>query len=63
MVTSISATELEGIAAIDDPVRRNRWITQTYHQIALALQEALGTGNGTWCAFGVWALTDTAPVP
>ena len=38
-----------------DPVLRNLWITQRYHEFALQLRDA-GTGeDATWCAFAVWA--------
>lgn len=43
------------IAAISDPVLRNLWITQRYHELALALRECGARSDATWCAFAVWA--------
>ncbi|HET6964955.1 MAG TPA: hypothetical protein VFH58_09300 [Acidimicrobiales bacterium] len=45
----------EAIAGMDDPVLRNLWITQRYHELAMGLRDC-GTGeDATWCAFAVWA--------
>jgi len=43
------------IAAIDDPVLRNLWITQRYHELAVALRDWAAGPDATWCAFAVWA--------
>lgn len=43
------------IAQMDDPVLRNLWITQRYHELALALRDCGAGEDATWCAFGVWA--------
>src|SRR5215467_9316885 len=39
----------------DDAVRRNRLITQSYHDLSSALAGALGTENVNWCSFATWA--------
>ncbi len=38
-----------------DPVQRNLWITQRYHEFALQLRDAGAGEDATWCAFAVWA--------
>lgn len=38
-----------------DPVLRNLWITQRYHELALQLRDACAGEDATWCAFAVWA--------
>ena len=43
------------IAGMADPVLRNLWITQRYHDFAVALRDAGLAENATWCAFAVWA--------
>jgi ER-bound oxygenase mpaB/B'/Rubber oxygenase, catalytic domain len=43
------------IAAMTDPVLRNLWITQRYHELAVQLREAGAEEDATWCAFAVWA--------
>ena len=43
------------IAAMEDPVLRNLWITQRYHDLAIELREAGAGEEATWCAFAVWA--------
>ena len=43
------------IAQMADPVLRNLWITQRYHQFALQLRDAGAGEDATWCAFAVWA--------
>ncbi len=43
------------IAGMADPVLRNLWITQRYHEFAVALRDAGYGGEATWCAFAVWA--------
>jgi hypothetical protein len=45
----------DAIAAMPDPVLRNLWITQRYHELALELREAGAGEDATWCAFAVWA--------
>jgi hypothetical protein len=49
------AVSVEEIAAMQDPVLRNLWITQRYHELALQLRD-MGLGaDASWCAFAVWA--------
>lgn len=43
------------IAALLDAAQRNLQITQTYHELTVALTHLLGSENVTWCAFGTWA--------
>ncbi len=43
------------IAALPDAALRNLQITQTYHELTIALTQLLGSENVTWCAFGTWA--------
>jgi hypothetical protein len=43
------------IAGMADPVLRNLWITQRYHELAVALRDAGLGEDATWCAFAVWA--------
>ena len=38
-----------------DPVQRNLWITQRYHEFAVQLRDAGAAEDATWCAFAVWA--------
>jgi hypothetical protein len=38
-----------------DPVVRNLWITQRYHELAVALRDRGAAPDATWCAFAVWA--------
>ena len=38
-----------------DPAERNLRITQTYHELAVALVEQLGQINATWYAYATWA--------
>ncbi len=43
------------IAAMTDPILRNLWITQRYHELALQLRDIGAGEDATWCAFAVWA--------
>lgn len=43
------------IAAMTDPVLRNLWITQRYHELAVALKGCGIDPDATWCTFAVWA--------
>ena len=42
------------IAALADPIARNRQITQAYHDLAVALARRL-PGGANWCAVATWA--------
>jgi hypothetical protein len=46
---------VEDIAGMTDPVLRNLWITQRYHDFAVQLRDAGAAEDATWCAFAVWA--------
>ena len=43
------------IAGMADPVQRNLWITQRYHEFAVQLRDTGAAEDATWCAFAVWA--------
>lgn len=47
--------QIAAIAALEDRVLRNLLITQTYHQLALALADLLGVDHANWCSFATWA--------
>jgi hypothetical protein len=42
------------IVAMPDPVGRNLWITQSYHELARAMADLIGPGTN-WCALATWA--------
>jgi hypothetical protein len=46
---------VQDIAAMSDPVLRNLWITQRYHEFSVQLRDAGAGVDTTWCAFAVWA--------
>ena len=52
---------VQDIAAMTDPVQRNLWITQRYHEFALQLRDAGAGEDATWCAFAVWASKTAGP--
>lgn len=52
--------EIATIAALDDPVLRNLWITESYARFAHHLLDRLQTDQ-TWCTFAIWA-SNTAGV-
>lgn len=45
---------IDRIAVMTDPVRRNFQITQSYHELSLALSKRLGP-CANWCTFATWA--------
>jgi hypothetical protein len=45
----------QDIAGLTDPVVRNLYITQRYHELAVGLRDAGLGRDATWCAFAVWA--------
>jgi hypothetical protein len=49
-----TVSDVEYIAAQDDPVMRNLRITQCYHELALAMVDRCGW-NANWCTFATWA--------
>jgi hypothetical protein len=57
-VTIDNLTTPEAIqAVIDNPnlVIRNLQITQSYHELNLAVDRYLADANVSWCAFATWA--------
>jgi hypothetical protein len=55
----LDAAGIATVLAIEDPILRNLWITQSYSELDVRLQHALGGQDRTWCGFAVWA-SDTA---
>ncbi|HEU4839795.1 MAG TPA: hypothetical protein VFT09_00085 [Ilumatobacteraceae bacterium] len=55
----LDAAGVRAVVAIDDPILRNLWITQSYFDLGNRLQRAVGGADRTWCGFAVWA-SDTA---
>lgn len=49
-----SVDEIDAIGACPQPVLRNLRITHAYHELALAVGEAVGPG-ANWCTFATWA--------
>jgi hypothetical protein len=47
--------EIASIIAMRDPGKRNFKITQTYHELTLALADLIGSRNVSWCAYATWA--------
>jgi hypothetical protein len=46
--------DVQRISAMSDPAARNRYITQTYHELAVAVARLL-PGGANWCAVATWA--------
>jgi hypothetical protein len=55
IVRPIGEDQVAGIAAIQDPVLRNLWITTAYHDLARGMTTPLGGVNLSWPAFATWA--------
>ena len=54
MITEpLDAAGVTAVVAIDDPVLRNLWITQSYYDLSNRLQYAVGGVDRTWCGFAV----------
>jgi hypothetical protein len=51
----IRTRQIEEIAGMGNPVLRNLWITQAYHELSAELFEMLGGQNVNWCTFAAWA--------
>lgn len=49
-----SLSNIDRIAAMTDPVHRNFHITQSYHELSLAVLRRTGPG-ANWCTFATWA--------
>lgn len=58
MQTTDNLTTPEAVQAVidnPDPVIRNLQITQSYHELNLAVDRHLADANVSWCAFATWA--------
>jgi hypothetical protein len=53
-MTVPTVTDVDAIAAISDPVARNRQITLCYHQLSAAMAQRTGI-CANWCTFATWA--------
>lgn len=51
----ITIKQVSRVARRPDPVLRNLQITQSYHDLNLAIGRRLGQRDACWSAFGVWA--------
>ena len=47
--------DLETIITMADPVRRNLFITQRYHDLSRGLRDTIDPGNANWSTFATWA--------
>lgn len=55
-MAEITTARVEEIVALEDqPVLRNRLVTDGYHQLALAMTRLFGRVDLTWPTFAVWA--------
>ena len=54
METCTSVSGVDRIAPLQDPVVRNLQITQSYHEISLAMAARTGA-CANWCTFATWA--------
>ena len=53
-VAHLTLEDIDGLAAVDDPILRNLRITQAYHELSAAAAERLGP-VANWCTFATWA--------
>ena len=51
----IDRARVDEIARMTDPVMRNLYITQGYHDLARKMGAIVGAENATWATFGCWA--------
>jgi hypothetical protein len=51
----VTAEQVSSIAQRSDPVLRNLQITQSYHDLGVAVAERLGGRDACWVGFAVWA--------
>jgi hypothetical protein len=49
------SSDLESIITLADPVRRNLFITQRYHDLSHGLRDTIDPGNANWSTFATWA--------
>jgi hypothetical protein len=54
MSASTALSSIDRIAAMQDPVLRNFQITQSYHELSLAVSKRTGP-CANWCTFATWA--------
>lgn len=47
--------DIDRITSLDDPVLRNLWITQRYHDLSHGLAQVVDGGNLNWSSFACWA--------
>jgi hypothetical protein len=55
MATIALPADIAKISSMQDPVLRNLYITQRYHDLSAALAETLGGPNVNWSTFATWA--------
>jgi len=53
--TAVSVSEANRVAALTDPVERNRLITQRYHDLSLDVARCIAGPNANWATFATWA--------
>ena len=51
----VGLAEVTRIAALDDPVFRNLWITTAYHDLGQGMARLLGRRDISWSTFATWA--------
>ena len=51
----MSTPSIDAIAEMDDPVLRNLWITQAYHELGLRMASRGLGEDASWPLFAVWA--------
>lgn len=51
----MSTPTIETVARVPDPVLRNLWITQTYHELGLAMADRGLGPDASWPLYAVWA--------
>lgn len=51
----VTAEHVSCVARRPDPVLRNLQITQSYHDLGVAIAERLGRRDACWASFAVWA--------
>ncbi len=55
MKRAITPGHVQAVLAIEQRVRRNYWVTQSYSDLAHALTQLLAPDTANWCTFGTWA--------
>ena len=49
-----TVAEVDRITALSDPIIRNLWVTQCYHELSAVLAERTDR-SANWCTFATWA--------